>query len=54
MKPKAFKPTREEQEQAMQEVSKFLSRDKVLKSPDYPELEVRGKREQKNPRQDKI
>lgn len=45
MTPQEFKPSKEEQERAMKEVAKYLSPNKVLKSEEHPDLEVRGERE---------
>ncbi|MCW3125244.1 MAG: hypothetical protein JWO03_902 [Bacteroidetes bacterium] len=39
------KPSREATEEALAELSKYLSPDKVLRSIDHPELTARGQRE---------
>lgn len=44
LKPKVFKPTKKEAEEALNKVSEFISPDKQISSADYPNLKIRGKR----------
>lgn len=39
-----YEPSKEETLQAMKELAKYLSPTKVLCSPDYPDLKIRGER----------
>jgi hypothetical protein len=43
-KPKVFKPSEKDVQEALSKVSQFFSPSKVIGSADYPELKVRGKR----------
>jgi len=43
-KPHVFKPTREDVENALKNLSKYISTNSVISSCDYPELKVAGQR----------
>ena len=42
-KPQVFKPTKQDELAAMEEVAKFLTKSKILESKNFPELSVQGK-----------